>query len=639
MIKVQRFGMANKPSPLGLAGPVCRLTLNAELPTPGVCRKRRGIVTDLDIDMQVGTVAPYHFFCWQVGGTMYRIACGADGEAFVNGFNNYLYIRSAAAPNGVIYSDAEAAPHVVRAGWGLPAPTGGLMSVAAATLSCLGAGYFRMAVASFDPATWCESPAVFLKGTQRTGLYTDWHTDEMQQIFGVSEAIAITAVTSGAGGTKIRFYRGNPMGGSEWPTVPPYEKTPFRFLRLVEELASPATLTDKGGQPEGRILDYATTVVPRCCSAVFHMDRWWQTRSAAGDQKVYYSRGVCPETYAAVDYALLQDVRDGLERGIADFFVPTDCGVVTGQVAQGNQHLILCRYGSWPVQRGREVGRYEAGRNLWIGCVSEATLANSPWGWWWLAEEGIVLWDGQGPPQILSLKHLDIEDADTLFATDLSAASAAFDVRHKRYVVCVPTSGGGQVILTVQADLLPEEFALSVWTLADDAKVGLGSVKGMGYDWEAGEVVFILDAGQGSIAAKSPKTGCWRDGVDAAGGLTYDFKLEPWALANQGGAGPGEQKADLGLRVIIHREEVTVAQSIAVELTGMKSGDEAETPTQTGTITWAAGERMPKRYPGPTVQGRLVKAVLTNTDIYPLEIREVQIGTGQELKEADERPG
>jgi hypothetical protein len=623
------------------------LTLNAELPAPGIARKRRGVVTDVDIDMFVGAVAPYRFFSWKApNGTTYRIVCGSDAEAFVNGFNNYLYIRDGAHTSGAIYSDAEAAPMQVAAAWGLDAPTTlGVMSHAdgAGNLSCLAAGYYRMAVASFDKDRWVESPALFLMGTERAGLYTALHTDQMQQISGVSEVITVPAITTTA--AFVRVYRGNPMGGSEWPLVMPHLITPFRYLRLVDEktlLEAAAGWSDHGGQVEGRVLDYATTVVPRCRSALFHDGRWWHTRTTAGDYKVFYTRGICPEIYAAVEHAILQEQAAGLERGVAEFIVPTGCGPITGQVALGGEHLILCRYGSWPVQQAKEVGLYDVGRNLWVGCTSEATVADSPWGIWWVAEEGIVLWNGQGPPQVLSLASLDIEDADTLFATDLSGAMATFDVKHRRYVCVVPKSGGGQIILTVQADLLPGEFGLSLWTLSTDTAVGLGTITGIGYDWAAGEVVFVFAAvGQNPMTAKTFKDACHRDGLDTGAGLAFDFKLEPWALANQGGAGPGEQKADLGLRVIVHRDDVTASQSVAVALAGLKTTEEAGTPasTATGTITWAAGQYGPKRFPGGPVIGRMVRAVLTNTDIYPLEIREVQVGSGQELKEADERPG
>jgi hypothetical protein len=640
MIKVNRFGMNNRASPLAVAGPVCRLTQNAELPAPGIARKRRGIVQAVTIDMTVGIVAPYRFLCWKVGSTTYRIACGADAAAFVNGFNNYLYVRDDTLDDGAIYSDPSTQ---VTDAWGLDVPTvAAPMTAEHTTLSCLAAGYYRYAVAAFDKTRWVESAAVFLMGTPRPMTSPLMQTDKMQQLDGFNHAVGIPEVT--CADTFVRYYRGHPMAGSVWPVVLPHQISPFRFMRLVEEKATGSghadAFTHSGGENEGRLLDFATTVVPRCASALLHDGRWWHTlgHETTDVFKVYYTRGICPEIYAAVEHAILQELQAGLQRGIAEIFVPTECGPVTGQAAMGAEHLILCRYGAWPVMLAGEVNLYDVGRNLWTGCVSQATIAISPWGTWWVSEEGITLWTGQGPPQVISLAALDIEDADTLFATDLSGACGAFDVKHRRYICVIPKSGGGQIILSVQADLLPDEFGLSLWTLSSDAGVGLGAITGVGYDSEAGEIVFLFGtaANQGTVTAKKPKTGCYRDGADTAAGKLYGFKVEPWALANQG---PGEQKADLGLRLIVQRDDASEVQEVTVALTGLKTAEEAAASASNGTIRWPAGEYGPRRFLGNPVQGRIVKAVITNTDAMPLEIREVMFGSGDELDRADQRPG
>jgi len=636
MIEIVEFGMDNRTSVL--VGDLTRLVVNAEFPALGRTALRRGLTTYDAADMQVGAAAPFRLFRWFVGGTSYLIAVGSDAEGFVNPLNNYLYARDAAGlAGGRIYSDAEAVPTEVAALWGLAMPTAPVTTdFAAATMSSLGSGFLLYFVSAWDPVRWVESLPVQCVATARPGVLTAFQTDQLQYIDNVSESVTFPEVDV-LEGTYMRVYRGRVLGGCLSQGTWPSPVQAFRHTRLVEEklVTTPYTAgghvdawTDKGGQPEKRLLDRCTYVVPFCKSAAYWQAYWFHTRAPAAPYAFYYTRRNCPETYGGDEASILAEEQGGVRQAKAEGLVPTDAGPITGQAVYGNTLLVLCEYGCWPMQPAREKGLWELSEdNLWIGCVSEATVTPSPYGTWWLAHEGIVLWPPGGAPQVLTMAVLDPAHPETDFAADLSAAFGAYDVKRRRYVVCIPRASGGQEFLVVQADRLPAVH-LGVWRFG----ASLGTVVGMGYDQKLGELMFAFAPEQAVIVMR------FTDNVyiDGKAADLYALKIETWGLTREPEA--GEQKADVKVRLIVHRTDVSAAQSVDATVLGLKTAEEPGGTALEGTFTWAVGEYAPKIFPGDPSHGRVFRTTLEYAGGAALEVRALQIGTGQEIRARDEVP-
>ncbi|MBE3098401.1 MAG: hypothetical protein IMZ44_14910 [Planctomycetes bacterium] len=698
MIELKDFGMDNRTSPLLVDG-LTRLAQNAVHPSPGIVEKRRGITADVTVSIRVGSVAPFKVRVWKVNATTTTYySFGADAVAFVNPWNNYLYTREPfiitgataaasavltvgthtfvngdevhisgatggtvgtewAALNGrrtitavgastitVSVNSALFGPYTASTGlaisdhirsgpttyvasaWGLSTPTGGQLSAGAdGTGGVLGSGFWAGAVSKWDEPRYVESAADMCSATTYGSDVPCYESTKLQLLITIRFGLVWPSVTTAS--SHARYYRARILSVHPIPIVAyPTPAGSMRLMRLIDTRAATggtaAGWTDAGGQAESKLLTRTGTVIPLCKAAEFFDNQWFHARpyDGASAYKVYVGPPNCPETYAAEENSVLAENQFGVQQGRGIIPIPTACGPVTGLVAQGGTLLVLCEYGAWRITRTGNLGLYGvAPDNLWVGCVSDATIAKGPEGTYWLAHEGIVLWPPNGLPQVFTLPFLDPADADTTFPVDLSGSFGAYDVNHRRYVVHVGTASSFGLCWSA------ETRKLAKWTFGS----GLATLVGMGYDWITGELMFYSLA-DGTYTCKSPGAAAYKD-THATTGQTIDFKVEAWALATA----KQEQKADMTCRVIVHRTDVTAAQTLTASVLGLKTTEVAGGTATTGTLSWAISEYGPKVFNGATQRGRVFRVILNTTDAKPIQIRALQIGTREEIQKAD----
>lgn len=618
------FNMDTRTSPLFIDGLNVRLALNGELTTRGSFRKRRGINTAVTIDLVVGTTAPYRIFRWQKdASTSYLVSAGANAECFVNRLNGWLYVRTSAA--AAIYSDPST---VVVASWGIGAITGAPTTGQAATVSRLVGGDYVYAQTAYHSTRRIEGAPYLLASTTGGTL-----TTKMQRIPSPACSTSFTASTLPTGADRLRTYRAQMTIISQSTGWLPKPITDFglKELRLIEEKAkangTTTATTDSAGGNYGGILEFADTVVPWAGCVAEYDGRWFY--GTIGGYTVYYSRLSCPETYATdttVDGSTLSATVGETDSGnpvsgTASISVPTSAGTITGIVAREDAILVLCQRGAWSIIRTPLPGVYGFDYNqFWVGCVCQATIADSPYGTWWLAEDGIVLWTGTSRPVVLTRDIIDPEDTNTLFSATLTAAFGAFDVRRNQYVCVIPKSGGGQFALVVQADRLPDEVAVTEWTFGHTS-----ALNGIGYDNVNQRLVFRHASTPATYYA--PTANSYKD-EHTTTGATYDFSLEVWYPRH----GREKMRVSPGVWVTPHRAYVTAAQTMTWAMRGLATTAASGGTDVTGTITMAANEYKAEPIaPQSGVVGRLIRLTLTNSDANPLEIRAIEIGEPAEV--------
>jgi len=471
----------------------------------------------------------------------------------------------------------------------------------------LGAGWYAYAATTWDDDRHVESQPTLadnLTPTRDGGMV----------------AVTVTGVT----GDTFRIYRNR--GALTWRTSAAGAQGVTMLHNIAEETTGDSPdadilYNDYGRSAMGGVLTYANTTVPFYSHA-----HWFDGRVFYGDgQTVIYSNPACPETYAqttsdGID-PILGFTEAGVVRGKAEIPVPADFGPITGFVSVRNNCLVLCEGGWWSIVRLPGMIGYGLNRGTSeVGCVSEATIAYGQGGVWWLSAAGVCFWDGINAPTVLTRDLIDPEDADTLFASDLSGASGAFDPLRSQYRVVVPKSGEGQFQLVLQTDRLPRELPISVWTNS----ATLAAIDGMGWDWSRQQIVYGFESG-GVVSGKSEKAATYTEGT---GDDTYLCTVEPWWLETTGP--DGETKHATAVRVFVHREDTTTAQTVDVVVGGLRTTEELAGPAAV-TLTWAKGEYEPKKISAQPTLGRFTKLTLTNEDSKPFEFRAVQIGSEKEI--------
>jgi hypothetical protein len=630
MIEERNFAMRQKASPLGFRQ-VCRLALNGEQTAPGIFAKRRGITTTVTVDLVIGQTAPFRPIRWKIGSNYYLVAVGSDSDAFLNPWNNWLYARSPTFLTELsrIYSTPT---YVIKEPWGIAVPVvTGTATNLGTTGSLFGSGGYLYAVTAWNEILKVESEPVFIEATGFPAV-SGLETIKLVWIGGMGWSATIPAVTPPANATAIRYYRERMVAlrvsGSSYEVAITGDAS---HLRFIDEKTDGATWTDSGGQPLSRLLDYCYDVVPWAARSAPFRDGWLYLTATESPctHKLVKSNPMCPETYAGNKKSVIAETDAGLIQGQSEWAVPVDCGVPTGLAVQGGVALVLCDHGGWRFVDGRASGLYDLLQDhTWVGCVSAATIAHSPEGVWWLAKEGVVLWRGSdSQPEVITLDIIDTTDSDTPFATDLSGAMGAYDVARHEYKVIVPKSGGGQFLLTVRGDRLPNEVVVGKWTFG----ASLPTVTGMGYDWYTDQVIYFFGAYNGPLTAKAETAATYTEGASAS---TYDFGVEEWW--GEVGGRAGETKRAVAVRIFLHRTDTTTAQTVNVTLQGLRTSEETTAPTAT-ELTWKIGETEPKSKESATdILGRVVKVTLTNTDAKPLEFRCVQIGHPEEIRNVHE---
>jgi hypothetical protein len=380
----------------------------------------------------------------------------------------------------------------------------------------------------------------------------------------------------------------------------------------------------------GPLLDYCDDVPPFCAAAAFFDGCWLFGADPSNPYKFYVSNPGCPENYAGNAKSVIAEGAGGdLEQVICELTVPMRAGPIVGFAVLGDAALVLCQYGAWPIIRSNMPGVYGISHDcLYVGCVSQATIAYSPVGVWWLAAEGIVLWTGAGAPEVITEQHIDPSHADTLFASDLSTACAAYDVPRKSYFCVVPKSGGGQFILAVRGDRLPNEIAVSKW----ENGTGLGDILGMGYDWSARQVVFLFTAS--ALVGKALKTGTFGDQATSAG----NYAFGPVFLYGANERVRADQplvKRSLGMIITALRESVAAEQTVVVKVRGVYNSDDATGTDETlsPAAVWPANSYKPVAALTTRSAGRLYRVSMMETSALPFEFSSVAIGSLDEMRQ------
>ena len=585
--------MDNKSSPLLVPGFVQTLCLNGEMTELGHFKKRREIGTAVTVGNTFGSSAPYRIFRWtDAAGLSVLIAAGSDVVAFVNPVNGYLYIHGTGYTSGAIFDDTTSVPgsRFDSNGWGLVTPGATLPTTDRTTASSrmLGGGYAYVLTAYNDVRRVESLPCVVLvsaTGAPENGDQLQWCSGPPQQV----TFAAYNPSSPDTDWTHIRTYRVRlmtfPKSSSGWFALPA-DPLQLSGLRLIREVAASFPLTlvaDAGGQPLGPLLTHAGTPIPASMVAAERFDG--RTFYAKGST-VYFSNPDCPETYAAnvSNYPatgdkttpILGTTEGGLVQGEGIVDLPPDMGPIVGFAASEDTLLALCQTGAWRMLRLRDGITYGyAKQPLTLGCVSRATIASSPYGVWWLSEEGVVLWDGRHLPALVTKDVLDIGNSDTAFASDLSEACAAFHHRRQQYICAVPKSPSGQFLLCIQADKpLQRGVAYSVWTL------NLASaISGMGYDFSVGEVIYKSGANFYKATA-SP--------TYDENSLTYSFRLKGWIVDNSG----RPVAANPLVRIKTLRDYVAGAQTLTLNVRGAPMPDESAGVNRSKALTLAANTRL-----------------------------------------------
>lgn len=618
---VKDFAMNNRVSLLLAPRAIVRLALNADLPAPGRAALRRGIGdAGPTIDLVVGSTAPFRMVVWIKGANVYHILVGSNGFAIVNPINNYLYTRDATYTGGAIYSDPST---VVATSWGLAAPSAAAGMDQASTMSWFAGGGYACAATAYDPDRLVESEPFFFTSATAGGI-----TDKVQMIPGCGFSISMPELSCAA--AKARFYRTRLFTIGSSTGWMPVKTSDLSHLRMIDEKAtggSPAHVdawTDTGEQPESRLLDYCYTVVPSSVIGAYYDGRYFY---AVGN-KIIYSNPGCPETYAGNDYAILAEGDRDDYQGKAEFAVPADCGAITGLVVMGDTLLVLCQVGAWRVVRVSDKGLYGVSLdNLWIGCVSQATIAYSPVGVWWVAVQGIVLWTGDGAPEVITDGCLDVTDDRTKFPSlaTLVGACGAYHLVDRKYVASIPGDGSttDPFVIVVRGDRLPREVAYSVWRLRHSA----GTPTGIGYDWTTDEMVYIF--GTGASLAAYVHNDDYTDGA----GVTYPLGLELWSGMNERPTPyRPETKHNVGLRAFIDRHCGGDARTLTVAIRGRMATDDCDGDGVIDTLTLGANEHKGFEFtPQAGVSGRMFQIVLEYEDDAAFECREVQIHYPEDL--------
>jgi hypothetical protein len=610
-------------------GRLCRAILNGEQVAPGILAKRCGITTAVTVDLVIGTLPPFRPIRWKIGNAPYLVAVGSDADAFLNPHNNWLYARAPTFPTGRIYSGPTT---ILKEPWGIAKPTViGIATRDGHTPSKFGTSGLLYAVTGWSEARKCESEPVFLLGEGCPDLGDDFDTTELVYVPGMGWSVSLPAVSLPAGATTIRYYRERMI------SVQGSAKTGYVFsfpgdashLRFIDEKADGAAWIDSGGQALSRLLDYCYDVVPWASRSAAFKDGWLYLTTSAETPcayKLIRSNPMCPETYAGNMKSVFAETDAGLMQGKSEWAIPTDCGLPIGLAVQGDRALILCEHGAWPFVDGPASGLYTLMGHTWVGCVSAATIAHSPEGTWWLAKEGIVLWrGGDTQPEVITLDTLDTQGVYTHFAADLSGAMGAYDAARHEYKVVIPNYYGGQFLLTVRGDRLPNEIVFAKW----ESPVNFPTITGMGYDWYLDKTVYFFGT-YDALTGKVENPSAWAEGLIT---LPYPFTVEEW-WGEVGGHTP-ETKRSVAVRIFVHRTNTTTAQTVSVTIQALRTTEEPTPPTAVD-VTWGIGEVEPKIVEPPgDILGRMVKVTLTNTDVYPLEFRCIQIGAAADIRAAE----
>lgn len=625
--------MNTKGSPFLEGGLIQHLCLNGEMRKPGHFEKRRGISTSVAVGQTFGSTAPYRVFRWTNASSSAIVVVGSDAIAFVNPTNGYLYVRTSGA--AAIYSNPANFATIVDTAWGLAEPTASTTSQSVAG-SRMNAGIYAYAISNYDETRRVEGPC----STVLVSTDVGYETDQLQYVPGKAYQVAFSDLASpDANASHVRVYRNRiahfPSDNSGWQEVQA-DKSQYRGLRLIQEKAKNtsggggghAFDNDEGGQPTGALLTFATTVVPFCKASIRFDGRWFYGANPSLPYRVIFSNPDCPETYAknttfgaggpAVTPTLGELAEDDLVPAEAIIDLPTTVGQIVGFASAGDQLLVLCQFGCWRIIRVGDFAYGYARDPLSLGCVSQATVAASPFGTWWLAREGVVLWDGQTVPELVLRNHLDTAASATLFHgtfSSLAAACGAFNVRRSQYIVCVPQAVSGQFLLCVQADMpLRNGYAYQKWTTSL-------TIDGMGYDDTTGEVVYRISAG----TCWSATDATYQDNTGAA--ASYDFGFDAWYA--RGGERP-LVLANQAVYLACYRNSVAAAQTVTLNVRAAPIADESA-GTSTGNLTLSLGisaRSLIGTIAG--VSGEAWHVSVRNTDAYHLDLMALSIHEPQQ---------
>ncbi len=606
--------MDNKTSPMLRPGFVQTLCLNGEVRKPGHYQKRRGLATATTIDLTVGT-APFTVKRWiNASATQYLVAVGADADAFVNPVNGYLYARTSTTEK--IYSDPST---VVTSTWGLATPTTPPVTTRITSNSQLSSGTYAWIATMYDAARRVESPPTDWLATATAGTTLT----QMEQLTGPTQAVNISTAMSGlpaTGGDYGRLYRSRvmtfPTAATGWNRTP-VEKTFSLVQTKAKSGASVPFDDDLGGQPPSSIMTFANAVVPFATASIRFDGRWFYGTG----YNVYFSNYDCPETYAGATTfrgvsitPYLGTTPDGLIAGRAEIQLPTEMGTVVGFAAKGDSLLVLCQLGAWRITRLGDGLTYGHSREAFHGgCVSRCTIADSPYGVWWLSRDGINLWDGESAPRLVSVGVLDVDGTDTPFYSTLSSACAAYDVRRNQYVVVVPSGAATQFLLCVQADLpIDNGLAMSKWVVDLDSVV-----TGMGYDPVYGEIIYTYNS-----KAVRPTDDVYYDEPTSQNAFT--FGVAGWEFSPDVVAHPG-------VRLTVFREYVAGAQTFAVTARGASLPDIADGSGTSGTLTYAINGRQSQALSPMSVSGQAIYVSLMNTDANAMDMMAIELGESEDM--------
>lgn len=645
-----------------------RLSLNVQELLPGHCRKRPGVNKAATIGVDFGGLAtpPSRIFRWYYGAQSTLVSFGMLNDVFVNPINSYLYSRTSAT--AAIW---DTVAHTLSATWGLPTPSTALGTDVGTKMSQHSSGAYIYAVVGWDATRRVTSPPLF--GTYVGTLSELLLTDQLQWIGGPGWSVAMKTIpTMPTGASHLRYYRemihtysGNgqwaPRRASDWgisgmrlfkevavggsgsvakdttdylcivnntnkqPSTNPTYWMPLSTLAAAawaNDVAYVAngSFVDQGSQGMGEILTFTHTVTP--FGVGFMM---FDGRLFTGDgYNVYYSNPGCPETYAGpttvngapISPTLAVD-EGGLLTGEARLVVSPWAGTIVAMTSHADRGLVLCQHGAWTLDVARDGATYRVGHDRFTyGCVSRATVDQTPWGSIWLSDSTLVLWNGQSCAPITK-GHVDFADPSINAATDLSGAMGAYDWKHGQYLCVIPTAAQGQVILEIQLDQLEHQRVVChVWALEHTE-----TIVGIGYDPEEGEIVFLF----ADASCQYVNRASFKD-VDATQGTTYPMTLE---VDYQGPAGAVVRNP--GVTLTASRASPTEVQTATVQARGMPCENVAAGNARGPfTLSWAANDMLAKSAE-IGVSGRLIRVTVTQEDAFDFELQELTIGEAADM--------